>query len=78
MNRSTQLQTDVDPCRCSPVRRAEATAAGKISRVPTDAFLLSAARTPIGRYGGGLKSMHPAELGAVAARAAVERASLVT
>ena len=41
-----------------------------------DAFLVSGARTPIGRYGGGLKSIHPAELGAVAARAAVERASL--
>jgi acetyl-CoA C-acetyltransferase len=39
-----------------------------------DIFLVGAARTPIGRYGGGLKSVHPAELGAVAARAAVERA----
>ena len=52
------------------------TAADKISHVPIDSFLLSAARTPIGRYGGGLKNIHPSELGAVAGRAAVERASL--
>jgi acetyl-CoA C-acetyltransferase len=49
--------------------------ADKIPSVP-DAFLVSAARTPIGRYGGGLKSIDPAELGAVAARAAVDRGSL--
>jgi acetyl-CoA C-acetyltransferase len=36
--------------------------------------ILGAARTPIGRYGGSLKDVHPAELGAVAARAALERA----
>ena len=41
-----------------------------------DTFIVSAARTPIGRYGGGLKSVHPAELGAIAARAAVARAAL--
>jgi len=41
-----------------------------------DVFIVGAARTPIGRYGGTLKSMHPAELGAVAARAALERAAL--
>jgi acetyl-CoA C-acetyltransferase len=52
------------------------TAADKISHVPIDSFLLSAARTPIGRYGGGLKNIHSSELGAVAGRAAVERASL--
>src|SRR6185295_14906338 len=38
--------------------------------------ILGAARTPIGRYGGALKDIHPAELGAVAARAALERAGL--
>src|SRR5689334_4695845 len=38
--------------------------------------ILSAARTPIGRYGGSFKDIHPAELGAVAARAAIERAAL--
>ena len=41
-----------------------------------DVFILSAARTPIGRYGGSFKDLHPAELGAVAARAAIERAGL--
>jgi len=41
-----------------------------------DAVILSAARTPIGKYGGAFKNIHPAELGAVAARAAIERAQL--
>src|SRR4029079_11845790 len=39
-------------------------------------FIVSAARTPIGRYGGAFRDVHPAELGAVAARAAIERAAL--
>ena len=38
--------------------------------------ILGAARTPIGKYGGALKDTHPAELGAVAARAALERAGV--
>lgn len=42
----------------------------------SDVVILSAARTPIGRYGGTLRDIHPAELGAVAARAAIERAGL--
>ena len=41
-----------------------------------DVVILSAARTPIGRYGGALRDVHPAELGAIAARAAIERAGL--
>ena len=41
-----------------------------------DVVILSAARTAIGRYGGSFKDLHPAELGAVAARAAVERAGI--
>src|SRR6478672_4241483 len=41
-----------------------------------DVVILGAARTPIGRYGGSFKDIHPAELGAVAARAAIERAGL--
>src|SRR4249919_275886 len=41
-----------------------------------DVFILSAARTRIGRYGGSFKDLHPAELGAVAARAAIARAGL--
>jgi len=41
-----------------------------------EVFVVGAARTPIGRYGGTLRNVHPAELGAVAARAAIERAAL--
>ena len=41
-----------------------------------DVVILSAARTPIGRYGGSFKDLHPAELGAIAARAAIERAGI--
>ena len=38
--------------------------------------ILSAARTPIGKYGGALRDLHPAELGATAARAAIARAGV--
>lgn len=38
--------------------------------------ILGAARTPIGRYGGSFKDVHPAELGAVASRAAIARARI--
>ena len=38
--------------------------------------ILGAARTPIGRYGGTLRATHPAALGAVAARAALERSGV--
>jgi acetyl-CoA C-acetyltransferase len=41
-----------------------------------EVVIVGAARTPIGRYGGSLRSIHPAELGAVAARAAIERAGI--
>jgi acetyl-CoA C-acetyltransferase len=44
--------------------------------LPADVVILGAARTPIGRYGGALRSVHAAELGAVAARAALERANV--
>jgi acetyl-CoA C-acetyltransferase len=36
-----------------------------------EVVILSAARTPIGKFGGALREVHPAELGAVAARAAI-------
>ncbi len=39
-------------------------------------YLVGARRTPIGRYGGTLKDVHPAELGAVAARAALADAGV--
>lgn len=41
-----------------------------------EVVILSAARTPIGKYGGSLRDVHPAELGAVASRAAIERAGV--
>ena len=41
-----------------------------------DVVILGAARTAIGRYGGSLKDVHPAELGAVATRGALERAGV--
>jgi acetyl-CoA C-acetyltransferase len=41
-----------------------------------DVVILGAARTPIGRYGGASRDLHPAGLGAVAARAAFERAGI--
>ncbi len=42
----------------------------------TDVFILSAARTPIGKFGGGLSTVPATELGATAIRAAVERAGI--
>ena len=39
-------------------------------------FVVAARRTPIGRYGGTLRDVHPAELGAVAAQAALGDAGL--
>src|SRR3954469_19987794 len=42
----------------------------------SDIVIVGAARTPIGRYGGAFRSTHPAELGAVSTRAALERAGL--
>ena len=41
-----------------------------------EVVIVSAARTPIGRYGGAFRNVHPAELGAVAARAALDRAGV--
>jgi acetyl-CoA C-acetyltransferase len=39
-----------------------------------EVVIVGAARTPIGRYGGAFRAVHPAELGAVAVRAALGRA----
>lgn len=41
-----------------------------------DVVVVGAARTPIGRYGGAFRNVHPAELGAIAVRAAIERAGV--
>ena len=42
----------------------------------SDVYILSAARTPIGRFGGGLSTVPATDLGATAIRAAVERAGI--
>ncbi len=42
----------------------------------SDAFILSAARTPIGKFGGGLSTVPATDLGATAIRAAVERSGV--
>jgi acetyl-CoA C-acetyltransferase len=42
----------------------------------SDVFILSAARTPIGKFGGGLSTVPATELGATAIRAAVERSGI--
>jgi len=42
----------------------------------TSAVVLSAVRTPVGRYGGGLSGTRPDDLAALAVRAAVERAGV--
>jgi 3-oxoadipyl-CoA thiolase len=42
----------------------------------TQAVVLSAVRTPVGRYGGGLASVRPDDLAALAVAAAVERAGV--
>lgn len=41
-----------------------------------DVVILGAARTPIGRYGGAFRDVHAAELGAIAAKAAISRAGI--
>ncbi len=43
---------------------------------PKEVVIVGAARTPIGRYGAAFRNVHPAELGAVAARAALERSGV--
>jgi acetyl-CoA C-acetyltransferase len=42
----------------------------------SDVYILSAARTPIGKFGGGLSTVPATELGATVIRAAVERAGI--
>jgi acetyl-CoA C-acetyltransferase len=42
----------------------------------TEAYILSAVRTPIGKFGGSLSSLTAADMGVVAAKGALERASV--
>jgi 3-oxoadipyl-CoA thiolase len=44
----------------------------------TDAFVVAAVRTPIGRYGGALSGVRPDDLAALVVREAVERAGIPT
>ena len=41
-----------------------------------DVYILSAVRTPIGKFGGSLASMTAADMGVVAAKGAIERAGI--
>jgi acetyl-CoA C-acetyltransferase len=45
-------------------------------REAADVVIVGAARTPIGRYGGAFRTVHPADLAAAATRAALERAGI--
>jgi acetyl-CoA C-acetyltransferase len=42
----------------------------------SEAYIVEAVRTPVGRRGGGLSSLHPADLGAVALNALVDRSGI--
>jgi acetyl-CoA C-acetyltransferase len=44
--------------------------------IMNDVYILSAVRTPIGKFGGSLASMTAADMGVVAAKAAIERAGI--
>src|SRR5690242_16397345 len=44
--------------------------------VLTDVYIISAVRTPIGKFGGSLASLSAADMGVVAAKAAMERAQV--
>ncbi len=68
--RSDQARVGVAGRRCRV--RAMERAAGPNGAV----YIVSAARTPIGKFGGALAAVPAVELGAVAIRAAVERAGL--
>jgi acetyl-CoA C-acetyltransferase len=47
-----------------------------VGNSPYDVFIVSAVRTPIGKFGGSLASLTAADMGAVAAKAALERAGV--
>jgi acetyl-CoA C-acetyltransferase len=64
--------------RESSANQIEATANArlKLGGSLQEVFILSAVRTPIGKFGGSLASMTAADMGMVAARAAMERAGV--
>src|SRR5207244_1858273 len=68
--------------RAKPARPEAGTASGASSSrsyaggAMSRAVILSAVRTPVGRYGGGLSHVRPDDLAALAISAAVERAAV--
>ena len=48
---------------------------GKVARRP-EAYIVDAVRTPVGRKGGGLSEIHPADLGAHSIKALMERTGI--
>src|SRR4029079_9654929 len=59
-----------------PRREGAARPRARGRRRMTNAVILSAVRTPVGRYGGGLAGTRPDDLAALAIRAAVDRAGV--
>lgn len=47
-----------------------------LHRALREAWIVSAVRTPIGRYGGALRAVRPDDLAAIAIAAAVERSGV--
>ena len=60
----------------NPSDRADARLKSLGGEVLHDVYILSAVRTPIGKFGGSLASMTAADMGTAAARAAMERAGI--
>jgi len=48
----------------------------ELGRAMREAWIISAVRTPVGRYGGALRAVRPDDLAAIAIKAAVERAGI--
>jgi 3-oxoadipyl-CoA thiolase len=48
----------------------------ELGRAMREAWIVSAVRTPVGRYGGALRTVRPDDLAAIAIKAAVERAGI--
>src|SRR5262249_58596667 len=62
--------------RAEPDQAREEAEAAAAAHVMPSAVVLSAVRTPVGRYGGALAGVRPDDLAGVAIAAAVERAGI--
>jgi len=60
----------------APVSRTARSGIYEYHRRMRDVYILAAARTPIGKFGGGLSTTPATELGSIAIRAAVERSGI--